>query len=236
MRNILTMDKKLKIKYACDQQWCLMAKLDNSTRHCSLCDKNIVDFSTKQDFDSNKIHCGHFSLGQVNSVQRQLTIKNVGALTLSLLSLLGVTVVPQQIHGQTPVTKTVLTQQKENRIKLSGLVKDKETNEPLPLVYVIANTSDSVLTTTQTDFDGKFTLIIDTSFIKLDQIQMVFSYVGYSQDSIRTVNIPKDLLDKEITISLEALINLPEIEIIEYRLTGLIDIEPTDKKNEPKKK
>jgi len=236
VRNILTMNKKVKIKYACDQQWCLMTNLNNSTRHCSLCDKNIVDFSAKQDFDSNKIYCGHFSLGQVSNIQRQLTIKNVSVLTISLLSLLGVSVVSQPLLGQNPVEKAVLTQQKENSVKLNGLVKDKETNEPIPFASVIAKTSDTILTKTQTDFDGKFSLTIDTSLIKLDQIQVLFSCVGYKEDRVRTVNIPIELLDKEVTISLEALIILPVNDTIKYRLIGLIDIEPTDKKNEPKKK
>ena len=213
-----------------------MKKLDDLTRHCSHCDKNIFDFTAQPKFDTNKIYCGHFSLPQVNSIQRHLTINSMGALTFSLLSLLGATMIPQQSNGQNQPRDSVANIHRAGKVKLSGLVKDKKANEGIPFAGVTAKTADSILACTVTDLDGRFILLIDASTIALDQIQVVFSSVGYQKDTLRSVSIPKDLLGKETTISLDAALDLNPANSVQFIMTGLIDIKQYDEKKNKEKR
>jgi hypothetical protein len=229
-------DSKLNIKYACDQKWCSMKLLNDTTRYCSHCDKDISDFSLKDNFDTREIYCGHFSLSQVNSIQRHFTIRNVSALTFSLLSLLGAMAVPQQSNGQSQTKHSLASNPKGGKIKLSGLVKEKNTNEGIPFAVITAKTTDSIVAQTVTDIDGKFVLAIDTSLITLDKIQIEFECVGYNQDTLRIAEIPKDLLKKEITISLEAGLPLNLNDSLQYYLTGRIDVGKWDKEQHKKNK
>lgn len=105
--------------------------------------------------------------------------------------------------------QTVSTQQKENSIKLIGVVINKANGEPLPFIYIIAKKANSELTHTKTDMDGKFAFTFDTALFKLDHIQVTFSAIGFKKDSLKIVNIRQKLLDKELTISLEEALNLP---------------------------
>lgn len=237
LSNILTMKNKVKIKYACDKQWSSMSKIDDMTNYCSFCDKNIIDYSGQQILEPQKIYCGRFSLAQVSSVQREFTMKKLSPLTLTLLSVIGATIEPQDIQGQTQTITKEIVNQKNDKVRLSGIVKDKTTNEPLLSVSVVVKSSNDILAGTVTDFDGIFSLTFDTTTNKLENIEVIFSYTGYKQDTLRVVSIPKDLLDKEVTISLEAALNI-ENEVIptNYRTVGLISIEPTQNKDEKKKK
>lgn len=213
-----------------------MKVIDNNSRLCSHCDREIRDFSSQDKSVAETIYCGHFSLKQIHKVERQFFQNSFSVLTLSVLSLLGVTAIPEQAIGQTTIEQTKSDNNLQGKVKISGLVKDKVNNEPIPSVSVIVKYGDNFINGVITDFNGNFSLTIDTTRLKLDQLQIVFSSIGYKQDTLRTVNLTKDLLNKEVTISLEAILNLPEIEIINYRLTGLIEIEPTNKKDEHPKK
>lgn len=59
--------------------------------------------------------------------------------------------------------------------------------------------------------------------------------MGYKQDTLQKLNLSKELLNKEVTISLDAILNLPIIESIHYRTTGLIEIKPMQNESTPKK-
>lgn len=230
MRNILTMKKKVEIKYACDENWDSMSKLDDLTRFCSVCNKNIKDYSRQVNLESEKIHCGRFSLSQISSIHREFSMKILNPLTLTLLSVIGATINPQEVLGQdNPVIKEV-TNQKTGKIKLSGLVRDKRNNDPLPFAYVTAKISDKIIEHTQTNLDGQFEMTIDTTIYKLDKIEVIFSYPGYKNDTLKSMTITKDLLCKDVTISLDAALNF-DIEVSDFMsTTGLITIDSTTKK------
>lgn len=230
------MKNKINIKFACDKSWSSMTPVDSDSRLCTQCNKKIIDFSTQKISDPQKIHCGHFSLKQIKKIQRQITLKRFSVLTLSFFSLLGVVAPAEQALGQTKTEQSDTTKKSHGNITIYGVIKDKLNNMPLPFVDVVVKSGDTFLKGTMTTFNGEFSLSIDTTTIKLDQMQLVFSYAGDKQDTLNSIKLSKELIKKEITISLETVINLPEIEIINFHLTGLIDSEPIDKKNEPKKK
>lgn len=233
------MKNKVKIKYACDKQWSSMSELDDMTKYCSFCDKNIIDYSGQEILEPEKIYCGLFSLAQVSSVQRQFTMKTLSPFTLTLLSAIGATIEPQNIQGQTQTITKEIVNQKNDKVRLSGIVKDKTTNEPLFSIGVVVKSSNAILASTVTDFDGLFSLTFDTTTYKLENIEVIFSYIGYKQDTLRVVSIPKDLLNKEITISLEAALNFSEVVIPPHYVKGLISVESVDlkiKKGKKKKK
>ncbi len=233
------MKKKVEIKYACDENWDSMSKLDDLTRYCSVCNKNITDYSRQENLESEKIHCGRFSLSQISSIHREFPMKIMTPLTLSLLSVIGATINPQEVLGQdTPMIKEVMNQ-KTGKIRLFGLVRDKRNNEPLPFVFVTAKISDKIIEQTQTNIDGQFEMTIDTTINKLNKVEVKFSYPGYKNDTLKAMTITKDLLCREVTISLDAAFNF-DIEATPQLLitTGYVTIDSTGKKmeNQIKKK
>ncbi|MDR1557764.1 MAG: SusC/RagA family TonB-linked outer membrane protein [Tannerellaceae bacterium] len=94
------------------------------------------------------------------------------------------TIVDKQIILST--TKMQVVQQEE-RIRVSGIVKD-QSGEPLIGVNIKVK---NVVAGTITDADGRFTLSVKRGDL------LEFSYIGYAQTSVTVVN------DKELTIVLE---------------------------------
>ena len=70
---------------------------------------------------------------------------------------------------------------------LSGTVTDKETGEPILFGDVVVYRNGALVTGTQTDFDGNYTLDLETGMYDL-----VFDYVGYSRTKIKDVLIVDD--------------------------------------------
>jgi hypothetical protein len=212
-----------------------MKIIDHKSRLCNNCHKKITDF-TKQEFSTpQKNVCGYFSLHQVHKIHRKLFHHQFSTLSLSLLSLLSIAISPQNLIAQNTIEKSESKNNFAGNIKIAGIIKDRLNNEPIPSVSVVAKHQENFVAGVVTDLHGKFSLTIDTSKNKLDQLQIIFSSVGYKQDTFQKINLSKELLNKEVTISLDAILHLPVIESIHYRTTGLIEIEPMQKESTPQK-
>ena len=225
----------VRIKYACNQDWHSMSQLNESTRFCKDCKKEIKDFTSGKT-NNNSASCGHFNLSQVSEVKKRLNISRLGIYTASLLTILGVSSISNSVYGQQTDTEVRNKKDRKGKVNINGLVKDKENDEPLPFVNIEARTKDTLICGTTSDLDGKFHIPIDTSLFSISDIEITFSYIGYERDTINTVNILKDLLNKEVVINLETAVHTELIEVIEYQLTGLIEIEPVEPNIKEKKK
>lgn len=215
-----------------------MTKKSETIRYCDKCNYSITDYSSKTEFDLTKIHCAQFSLKQIDSVRRQFAIKSIGTFSISLLSLIGASVIPHQSFGQ--INEQQITSNSQNRdiIKINGLVKDKFDNQVLPFVYITAKFNEVVLAETETDRDGKFFLSIDTSQTKFSEIQIIFSYSGYKEDTLNSKETDFKSQLKELTINLDVKVR-PNSKTIEYgnmAIKGIIDVNNSNSKKKKKKK
>jgi hypothetical protein len=219
------MAQKVNIKYSCDRKWQSLTSLETNVRHCEGCNERIRDFSKDSQPNVEGIHCGSFSLGQIGKVHSKISMTSIGTLTLSLFGLLGISAEP--VFSQQPDKTSEVGQTKPTGlVKLSGIVKDKASGEPVPFAKVEFISSGKLIASAQTDFDGKFSLDgIDTAKLDLTKSLVTFSCVGYPTDTLQTESLVQALSDKDIVIDLETILNLDEVEIIEYRMTGLIGVE-----------
>lgn len=226
------MDKKIALDFVCDRNWDDMGELDQSTRFCSQCSKNIVDYS-KAKQPVAKSECGRFSLSQLDSLRRQFTFRNLSSVAMSMLSVLGATVVTNELHGQESAEQVWQSQQQLGKVKLAGIIKDKETNQLMPQTKVAVLQGESVISRAVTDEEGKFSLEIETHASKLEDLKIVFSQVGYQNDTIQSFVLPHELINREVVVSIDAMLELEPIEIVgkkqksdQYTITGLVRRSP----------
>lgn len=185
--------KKINIQYACKQVWESMKIIDHKSRLCTNCNKKITDFTDQEISTPEKIVCGYFSLHQVHKIHRTLVHHKFSTLSLSFLSLLSIAISPQNLIAQKTIEKSESKTNFPGIIKIAGIIKDRLNNEPISSVNVIAKNKENFVAGVVTDLHGKFSLTIDTTKNKLDQLQIIFSSVGYKQDTLQKINLSKEL-------------------------------------------
>ena len=192
--------KKIDISFACDKSWDSMDKLDDLTRFCSDCKTNVVDY-TNRAINGEKSKCGHFEASQLSNVLNSFITPKVGIYSMSLLAVVGITSFQQNLYSQTPKTEINVNNMLFN---VSGIIKDKDTMEPLPFVSVSLFKADTKINTVHSDFDGNFSLSIDTAQYQLEDLQVVFNYIGYPQDTIKIGNERFELGNEKLIVELES--------------------------------
>lgn len=163
-------NKKINIQYACKQEWESMKMINHKSRLCTNCNKEIIDFTNQEISNTEKIICGYFSLYQVHKIHKTLFHNKLSTLSLSLLSLLSIAISPKSLIAQHTIEKPESKNNFAGNIKISGIIKDRLNNEPIPSVNVIVKHKENVLTGVVADLNGKFSLTIDTTKNKLDQL------------------------------------------------------------------
>jgi len=98
-----------------------------------------------------------------------------------------------------------------SQTEISGIVKEKSTNEPLAFAnIVVKNTTIG----TQTDLDGKFLLKVPSEVIRPFIIEC--SYLGFANFEMKITEAKNDV---KINMAEDAGINLTEVEVKESRVT-----------------
>jgi hypothetical protein len=108
---------------------------------------------------------------------------------------------------------------------ISGIVLENDSITPIPFCNILLLNNDSVIIgTTIADFDGKF------NFDKLtpNRYSISISIVGYKTLIINDINTNHNAYFS--TFLSPIVINLEEVEIIEYKLCYLISKEPESKR------
>ncbi|MGB6035247.1 MAG: carboxypeptidase-like regulatory domain-containing protein [Cryomorphaceae bacterium] len=197
---------------ACDQYWTDMTPLGEK-RLCEKCEKQVTDFRKMSSREIALAHalsetavCGLYSPDQLSMTTARTIKKSLipVASFVSLLSLLS----PNQVNGQhtelkTQVEQTQVTQtsnQKENRSSLvpstaqqdSIIISGKATYlsedgsaEPIPFANIFVKGTEIGTTT---DFDGNYFLDISVVPDSLDEITLVFSYIGMTRKEMVVPN------------------------------------------------
>jgi hypothetical protein len=185
---------KLSIPNPCRQSWAEMNPAEKG-RFCAACEKTVVDFTFRSDKEiidhlktANGKVCGRFQMEQLNkelvySYMQNFRFRRFMAFLFGGISAFGAAYAQQDSARkdnsgyistlknapQTSVLKT------PSRIRVRGIVGDKKTGEPLPFVAV---TVKGTTTGVNSDFDGMFTLLLDSTDIK-DPLTLKFNYIGY---------------------------------------------------------
>jgi hypothetical protein len=157
--------KTLHLPSPCSEPWSNMHP-NTEGRHCDTCDKTVVDFTAKTDEEiyhylSNSPGqvCGRFRTTQIATTP--LYRKWAGVLSLSLAAGL----MPLQMAAQTAPLKMASFSQKnillEKQIwQIQGSVLCEEKLEPLPFASVAVYVNDQLITGTESDLEGWFTIAL----------------------------------------------------------------------------
>jgi hypothetical protein len=172
---------KISIAKPCAENWEEMLPAEQG-RHCAACERLIIDFSVKTDQEileyikqSNGKLCGRFSNNQLDrdliqeSNTRKISLwEKVAASLLFFISVdkanaSDLSIAPKNlsyIETRTDTDKNIHREkevEKKDTLIFRGTVIDEKTNEAIPFAAVIIHPYNRVC---QTDFDGKFELII----------------------------------------------------------------------------
>lgn len=218
-------DKKIEIDFACPKQWSSMQQVDATHRHCSECDKLVTDF-TQSTENAKSGECGHFTLDQLSRIKNTVTLPRMGLYSLSLLTVLGVSSVYSDSTAQNAAPVIHQRKAASAQFKIRGTVYDKETKEPMPFVNIVVLKKGVKIQGTQTDFDGLFSMEIDTVENDLQEIQVAFNFVGYESDTL-TYDENDIILEKQkLVVELESNVTkLDSLTIISI-VNGFVVREP----------
>lgn len=230
---------KITIPEPCHEKWATMTPTERG-RHCAVCTKEVIDFTTKTDLEVIKIvqnnsnMCGRIRSDQVN---REITLSRkhntsfptyFAALALPLA--LGFTSDLVAQHDKEPVLHT--TQEIHQPIKEQSIIQGKIAPQPqMTITGVVGDHHGNTLPgasievknsyrAVQTDFNGNYNIAV------IPGETLIFSYVGY-RDVVVTVTSQKTL-----RVNLEA----DEALSFEHVIAGMMVIEETPKKKKRRRK
>ena len=191
------MNFKLQVPNPCSEKWNKMQTIPNG-KHCESCDKNLVDLrslNNQQIYDLVNVDselCGLLSESQLQSefnFQEEYSFSKLG-LVVSFASLIAFVnpVKSQETTGATvikPLTnlpsKLIISEKINNvesdTVLIKGKVIDVHTNEPLPFVKVFMKSNKRI--GANSDFDGKFTLLIPRVEFE-NPVVLLCQYLGYT--------------------------------------------------------
>lgn len=170
----------------CHENWEAMTSVEKG-KFCNSCQKKVFDFTSSSDreiinaFQKDNNLCGRFLNTQLNRDLVKPKEKSTLwlATTTALISLIGVNEATSQEKAPTEQTGTKIVGKPaapiiaNQEIEVSGVVSDEQ-KLPLPGATISIKGTNK---TTQTDFDGKFTIKakiddwITVSFIGLEDLE-----------------------------------------------------------------
>jgi hypothetical protein len=199
--------------------------------YCDSCKKEVIDFTQMSERDilkhlDNELGktCGYFRNVQIKTYSTPVTsdfkqkVNYLGTRIASfiLLSFLSISKSQAQEIEQSPTMQVHLDKNSlqdhdsiliNGEYEVTGILVDKNTNEPLPFANVMLKDSG---TTTMTDMDGRFKF---PHPLKTGD-KLVFAYVGYrpvqveiTTNALSTLYIKIELDDTEMTIMGEVMVD-----------------------------
>lgn len=153
-------------------------------------------------------------------------VATVAGLALALGSSVGATAQTVDTAGVECVTSENV-KQKPFKAKLTGVIKDSKTKEPLPFVNVVIKQDGKQVMGGMTDFDGIFTISVPSGVLDLEIATV--GYYKYVQTGITIPEGKKRIEMEDILIEPRAT-TLGEV-IIEGGSTPIIEIGPEGNMN-----
>ncbi|WP_158288503.1 carboxypeptidase-like regulatory domain-containing protein [Mucilaginibacter psychrotolerans] len=194
--------KHISIPTPCHEDWQQMSPVAQG-RHCQSCCKTVIDFTAMSNADiigylaTHSNTCGRISGTKLAAVNNQLNAQNrkqfswKGLLAAASLSVLFPVLkadaqsqpkTEQLAERQVPTTGLV-TKDTVSYITITGVVKAKDDNLPVPGANIVAKGTGI---STQSLLDGSFTLRVPASTKRI-----LISFLGYQTKEIKLKHIEK---------------------------------------------
>ncbi|MCG1036694.1 carboxypeptidase-like regulatory domain-containing protein [Polaribacter sargassicola] len=195
---------KVQIPKPCNQNWNKMTPTERGA-FCSICQKEVLDFTKKSNFylakilDNNQEICGKFKAEQLNteisSIENNkysnfkflLGISTFLSLTNPLFSQKKIVKINKVAQFNQSQEKDIFIEKVSDSIQIKGFISDDNFGLPGVNVYL-----KKQFYGVQTDFDGKFSINIDSKEIEKNVI-LVISYLGFKSQEVKISNKTKFL-------------------------------------------
>jgi len=213
----------LSIPAPCDQRWADMTPIRPDCRHCAICERQIVDFSTKTDAEilahlrrSGGKVCGRFRADQLERplVAARSNLRR-GGLTAAAASVAAVLaaqqpaepVPPQPVEQRQPVARERVFAKKRVEKEYYRVVSGKvvnETGEPIARAMITFSTAidptSSTVTLTLSQSDGSFWLRIPIEVVKKKKNQLVLTVSPSGGFIDQSIVLPPQLRKENLAI------------------------------------
>lgn len=208
---------QISIPEPCNVPWNSMTFIDERERHCSSCDRVIVDFSKMTDAElvnyfrrENKI-CGRFASHQIgrNLLQENDSRAKISWKTVFLFSSLALVIpgLSQNSKSQNQTKQETGIIKKENalrEIKLEGFVKDSATNIPLKRILITLRTGQDTINRF-TDTSGYYSFTIncfstDSAELEVDEPTYLIKTEKINLDS-QTIRTDFQMISRRLVYS-----------------------------------
>lgn len=183
----------------CDQVWDEMPETERG-RICQKCQQTIIDFRKLDDTEVAEIHifnqgkvCGLYRndqlLGLKDNKTSRLKIRSIMAGIIGFLSTLNAKAQPETKEVKTEQTETMFNEKPQitndglaskttkDSIIISGTIKYDMGEPAVDAVVYIDGTTIGVTT----DLDGKYSINVTESFETLNEITLVYAFIGYTE-------------------------------------------------------
>ena len=200
--------KKLHIPKPCHENWEMMTLAERG-RFCQSCQKHVMDFSgkSKEEIIETLLHISEPVCGRISRKHVAITLpkrkRTIARLLTSLLAFLGISTLFSTNKAYAQDTSPGLPDIKNEQDSLSaltdtlhtikGVLKNKESGEPIPFANVVAKSKDGVLIAgVATNFEGEFELPIRVTRLKEPLVDVHITFLGHHPQVIPDIPLDKD--------------------------------------------
>lgn len=231
---------QLSIPQPCKESWDDM-KSSGEGRHCTNCNKTIIDFSLYSDKQllefikkSKDQLCGRLSVAQVNrpifyaEPQNHFLHKLLfgSALTIGIACSANANYNPNQkpLIEQYELIKDNSAQEQptgdSTKKAIEGVVMDADNNEPLPFCAVAIILNGQVMITATSDINGRFQLKVPDSLAH-NKLTLLATCLGYNE-------LKKDIVPSKIKSNINLGLKASELHIVGMMIySPPADLDPT---------
>lgn len=191
----------------CNENWNQMVP-NASGKHCDKCNKSVIDLRKKSSEEINNLILENGNSGmciRANSFQLDdyKYVQPIKRLAFALLIVFGNALFSISANAQEATKKMKETYLNKEQVTsgsvISGTVLD-ETGEALPFVAIALLKDEVPITGTTTDFDGKYKLNLDESYLN-KKYTLKITYVGYESIVIKDLVIKKGIMNNDFTMN-----------------------------------
>ncbi len=185
--------------FKCSRKWEDLTGAGDQ-RFCDGCAKHVTDLRNKTDdqiaalLDGKEI-CGVIQtprlFNRFASLQAGLALASMAFMTVPVFS-----------QSQQEKVDTTRVNTSENKVLITGLLKDSKTGEPIPFGNVVLKKDGVIICGASTDFDGKYSFALDTLIVKTNQlVELEVACIGY--ETIIKKSSVKDLIKNKLVVKMK---------------------------------
>ncbi len=190
---------QLNIDKPCSKNWDKMIPND-AGRHCSSCDKTVVDIRSKSNLEIKSLVettdsvCAVANKHQLYNYQYVRPIKRLAFALLIVFgnALFSISASAQETTQQLKETYLKSDSTKATTILIGTVLEYND--EPMPFANVGIYLNNVAIAGTTTDFDGKYKIVLDETYLG-KEFTLRVSYVGYYPQEVKNMVIKKGIIE-----------------------------------------